>query len=500
MRSSDDRNPPRSGSSLGAVPLFRRSKPLSLPVPPKLAAERERARPKRILVIGSDGHGPAVRAYPWDKLPRGINVADYDVVLLNFAAFEEDPDLAEGFSLDHLPDRESLTRFLFAESGELIAMGDPSTLVGPTSKPGVSPVALQISRQRCDYWLPVWFGIRQEEGTSFQVVDAEWQFHFDALERYRWFITEDGGDRYPDPTRYLAPITREANGVLVRYRPIAKTRFGPAIAVQLEIQAVRQIHDRGFGLVIDYEAEPEVAVVQRSRPVFWLPAPDKVKAAEAIDQILHHRYGIATAERRPEWLGQYPLPAEEEVEAEIVDLEEQRSVLEERLREARGRAEKAAEPKMLLYEQGEERLEVQVRAALRRLGADVHEAEHRGIDDGTLRRQEGSAVLEIKGRSEQIKLADVRQIVHRTEEAERRDGIEYKPLIVGNAYRETRPEDRAQPLAPNASTYAEHRDVAVLTTVQIFEALQKQQSGEFDDEAFWAAVFAAKGVVELPLP
>jgi hypothetical protein len=72
--------------------IFRRSKE---PVTPNVTRELEQARPKRYLVLGSDGHGRGVRSHRWDKLPNDLNVADYDVVVLNFAAFEV-KELAEG--------------------------------------------------------------------------------------------------------------------------------------------------------------------------------------------------------------------------------------------------------------------------------------------------------------------------------------------------------------------------------------------------------------------
>lgn len=70
--------------------IFRRSKPKEFPLPPKVARERDRARPKRILVIGSEGHGKGVTSFPWHKFPERFNVADFDVVILNYATFGED--------------------------------------------------------------------------------------------------------------------------------------------------------------------------------------------------------------------------------------------------------------------------------------------------------------------------------------------------------------------------------------------------------------------------
>ncbi len=56
---------------------------------------------KRILVLGSAPHTRLVTAYTWDNLPKYLNVADYDVVILNLEPLL-DEKLARGFNLEKL--------------------------------------------------------------------------------------------------------------------------------------------------------------------------------------------------------------------------------------------------------------------------------------------------------------------------------------------------------------------------------------------------------------
>jgi hypothetical protein len=111
--------------------IFRRSRSRS---DSRVKAEQEPAPRKRILVIGSEGHGRDVVAYAWDRFPEDFNVADYDVVILNFASFDQNPELAAGFPPERLPDRDSLGRLFFAEGAELIAIGDPTPRLAPSPK------------------------------------------------------------------------------------------------------------------------------------------------------------------------------------------------------------------------------------------------------------------------------------------------------------------------------------------------------------------------------
>jgi hypothetical protein len=79
-------------------------------------------------------------------------------------------------------------------------------------------------------------------------------------------------------------------------------------------------------------------------------------------------------------------------------------------------------------------------------------------------------------------------------------GVEYKPLIVGNPYCDKPLEERGEILAPNAATYARNGGVAVVTTVQLFEALCQKKAGTFDEAAFWTTVFQASGGTKLDVP
>src|SRR5205807_433999 len=153
------------------------------------------------------------------------------------------------------------------------------------------------------------------------------------------------------------------------------------------------------------ERDPSSAqVVLEASPVFWLPAPDRVSAADGIDTILRERYGIAQEARVPEWASAYPLPDETPIADEIADLEQERRALEQRISEARGRALQAARPRLLLYEKGKDVLEPIVRDTLRTLGARVDDPEEEGIEDGRIFRDGQRAVLEIKGRTGSINL------------------------------------------------------------------------------------------------
>jgi hypothetical protein len=461
-----------------------------------MTEETKYPRGRRYLVLGSDRHGYGVRSHRWDKLPNDLNVADYDVVVLNFAAFD-DEHLARGFPQERLPDVESMARLVFS-GAEVIAIGNPSTLIGSLPE---NPLTRAIeTRDRCDYWLPVEISVEDNSGTQYDVDAKEWAGYFEQLSRWRWIATGEAPSRYSYQTEYLQPVTDKADTLSVAFEPVATTRFGKQIALRVHSQAIR------YGRFLESysgisEGDPSTAeLVLEASSVFWLPAPDRVSVEAAIDTILAERYGIAPDPRAPDWVDAYSVPAESAITSEIALMEQERLNLEQQMSEARTRAAAAARARLLLYGSGEGDFESIVRDTLRWLGAGVEDPEARGVEDGKLVRDEGQAVLEIKGRTGPISLQDIRQVVQWATDAMAKDGVSYKPLIVGNPHCDKPLEERGEFVAPNAAAHADNTRVGVLPTTQLFEALRQKQDEIFDEVRFWKTVFETIGVTELDEP
>ena len=343
-------------------------------------------------------------------------------------------------------------------------------------------------RQRADYWLPFALPAEDNTGQSYSVVSDDWRPFFDQFSRWQWILSGDPTPvgAFDDARQYVAPVTDRASMVSFKVTAIAETRFQKPIAVKIQLLAEQVFDSRPIPIL-------------ESGPAYWLPAPDRVSTAEAIDLLLRERYGIARKAHTPQWIDCYSLPAEAPIAAKIDDLNQELEENSKLLHAAQGRAEEAARPKQVLFEKGLA-LEAVVRDVLRELEAKVDDPETEGIEDGRLFQGGRAAVIEVKGRDGGIKQADIRQVVQWASEAKLRDGVTYKPLIVANPYCETRLEERGEPLTGNARSYAENGEVGLLTTVQLYEALRQHQLGELDINTFWDSVFNAAGIADLPNP
>ena len=67
------------------------------------------ASDRRVLVLGSSNHTRLVTAYQWDKLPKNLNVADFDTVIMDFTPFQ-DSAFAAGMNVDLIPDFRQFAR------------------------------------------------------------------------------------------------------------------------------------------------------------------------------------------------------------------------------------------------------------------------------------------------------------------------------------------------------------------------------------------------------
>lgn len=289
---------------------------------------------------------------------------------------------------------------------------------------------------------------------------------------------------------YLYSLHPKTNRLLCELTPLAQTRFNQPIAFQLQYQAV--LEDNATGLR---------QKLKESGNIIWLPPTTEISSYEAVNLILRERYGLRLESEQPTWVTSYKLPHQLPIETNIFQYQQEIEQLESKLTVARQQLKEAVKFRKLLYEQGENGLEPVVRDALRKLGALVYDPlPKQNREDGRLvdsSRRKG--MLEIKGRTKSISLADVRQLNQWVTDASMSDeNWESKGILVANTYCDRPPEQRSEPFPSNCIEKAKKANQCLITTTQLFRALCSHQKGELEIAAFWNAVFDANGVCSLP--
>ena len=426
---------------------------------------------RRILVLGYSQSSQWFDSYNWSYIPEQLNVADYDVVILNFKPFEIQA-VAESVDINRIPRFPQFARLLFSEGAEIVVIGRPFFRLG--NGPYLIPT----------WWLPITPTFLDESGETVQLRDEDFAFYFDHVRHWSFCLS---GWEPSHPDFFKAYMTeagiKSAPYLVPEVHPIAENRYPRPIGFMFKFVSLSQTSKR----------------LRTSGYVIWLPPTTEISEFEAIDLLLRKRYGVLREEAAPHWVEQYYLPDEIPVRKRIEELKSNTAKLDEDLKKTREELETVTRFKKLLYETGEGVLEPVVLDALRELGADTEPAKDKGKEDGRLTDPTGrDATLEIKGRAGTLRVSDIRQAHQWVADSLAYEERESKGILIANLNRDKPPANRGKVFPVNCIKLARSFDISLVTTTQMFHALTLHQQGQLDTSHFWDSVFEAKGVCEFP--
>jgi hypothetical protein len=402
-------------------------------------------------VLGSDGYGRGVTARSWDDLAPGLNVADYEVVILDFATLDRS-DLAGRLNRDSIPTAEQFAR-LSLSGGSIYGIGNPQTQLSDV--------------HQAQWWFPLQFQVAAERGEIVEHID-KWDFWFERNRGFEWVLA---------PTQAVAPAWRFG------HQPSPGT-FGDVIA------------STRYQQPISIEAGVELAGRGPTGVSYWLPLPSQLSPQDAVALLLAERLGIGDTAERPTWITKYSLPDERRAEEALKTAVNATDAARAAEADAKARVVGEQRFQALLYASGDE-LELVVHAAFEYLGATL-EAPTVAREDGRLVDPSGRrAILEVKGIKAAVGVEHVRQLQGWALDAIA-DGWEGKAVLVVNAHRAFAPDARPEPVADSAEKFAVRTGTAIVTTSQIFEALRQRQLDESNASEFWDAIFQADGCCSHP--
>lgn len=174
---------------------------------------------KRILVLGSAPHTRLVTAYTWDNLPEYLNVADYDVVILNLEPFLNQ-EFARAINLDTLPSVQQFARLLFSQGSEVIVIGFPAIQLGSNPYTSVT------------WWLPIIPKFIYDSGEEIRDIQPEFAYYFRQVRHWFFHATNEFTPQYTEQfvLEYLRWVHPQANRLQFGMSPFAQTRFQQPIA------------------------------------------------------------------------------------------------------------------------------------------------------------------------------------------------------------------------------------------------------------------------------
>ncbi|MDX2212204.1 MAG: hypothetical protein SFY66_02835 [Oculatellaceae cyanobacterium bins.114] len=439
---------------------------------------------KRVLVLGSAVRTPAITAYTWGELPANINVADYDLVILNLVSFlSEQADV--GIRPERLPSWQQLARLLFSPGSEVVCIG----------MPGLEGNSLYQSMM---WWLPVTPEFVLESGETIRDVKPEFAGYFEQVRRWFFYATPKFKAHFLGLATYLRVIHPKANNVQVGMGAIAYNRFQQPVGFKLKFRAAwveRGI--RALPASTDPSSSNQTAI--DSGVAIWLPPPTEMSVDEAINLLLRERYGLIQEQKPPAWADTYRLPHQQAIEDRILTYQQDINHLSQELASARQQLMVASGFSRLLYEQNSESLAQVISSALRELGAQISPLKPPYQDAIQIRdpfNRDGLVV--IRARMGVLPLSDLRYLDQWVRDLLMQQDWHGKGVLIANTEFHKPPLQRKEAFQPNCIRAAQHFSYCLVTTTQLFQAIALNQRGELDLTQFWSALLETNGICPLP--
>jgi hypothetical protein len=211
--------------------------------------------------------------------------------------------------------------------------------------------------------------------------------------------------------------------------------------------------------------------------VLFLPplaGRDAAERGALVDQLFAPEPEPIEPTPEPEWLADHLLPGQAQLGAHLAELEEQIENLHAEIDEVRTRHAELSRLSKLLYGRHPAELAEPVAAALRLLGFEVDRGEPECLD---LRSEEGDAIAALTA-AEGVIDPDPYWVLIRRLDAE---GAPAKGLIIGNAFCTRPPDGRPAPFSDLLHRGAVHRDIALLSTLELHDAVAALIARPYDE-------------------
>jgi len=238
-----------------------------------------------------------------------------------------------------------------------------------------------------------------------------------------------------------------------------------------------------------------------SGPIYFLPESE-LSEEEALEFVLRDLCGVDVSAPEPEWVAEYVVPGQEEVDRKIDELETRiEELIGDRARKIEERAE-VRKPLRLLYDTGP-KLEEEARSVMESLGAEVERSgEERNKDDGWVTVRVGDetfeGVLEVKGvKTKHFGFEGLRQLTDWIHRGISTRNKRYTGIFVGNSSRQDPLRSRIWPFSKNWVEQAKMHGYAAILTGDLYALYLLDRTGRLDRDEFWRQLFSTKGPFDM---
>lgn len=419
----------------------------------------------RVLVIGHVINSPEAHSYDWNSLPHDLNPSEYEHVLIDKGQAEI--DLSDGNTDLDLPHTTAFLDLLLSHK-HLIYIGSHNRFrltlgTGPDGFP--KEVSLG---PHC--FFPCAPEVRELPSSTCNCHDTRFSRYLEHITKFSFYFCPDQPKLLLNLDFLSSYFGEQTDCFGIKPTEIATSNAGRPLAISYDIEFARELHKQG-SFIRTFATEPSRKSVALMQTITWLP-PCETNQRDAVLLLLEDLFGITEAPSRPEWCKNYITTNEKNAVRKIVKANNLIQKLRQKIDVFGESVDSEQEWKHLLYSTGAV-LENAVYSALDYLQIDYSKPVKKGVEDGCIHDHNlGDWIIEIKGRSSQIKLHDIRQLKQWS------DDNDIPGLLIENSFCNDAPFDRGNPLASNAKKLASESGLSVLSSFSIFQAVCKKQAGE----------------------
>jgi hypothetical protein len=339
-------------------------------------------------------------------------------------------------------------------------------------------------------WHPIPVSLRHEPWDNVKLKSDTFEGYFSLVKRWDYVIgTQYNPDDLADLIAGELPPIPNPQLVMTS---IAQDWQGFEIACSLRFALHRRDTEQQYAEV--YEPEPYVL----SGPLHLLPPPAESSEGDAIARILVDFCGLEPSTPDPDWLATVKIPGEESAVAALQVARECVAAARSNLENAESALSEVTRFKRVLTEKGLP-LQNLIRAMFEQIGFTTHDSPI--SDEFIIGRGDEMILVEVTGSDGSISTRDLSQLIKDLGKYLEATGVSAKGLLAVNPWRVLRPEERDtkdKPLFPDdVKKTARTFSVALLSSIQLFRAFCRIESGELSSEEFFNTLLTTVGPVQV---
>ncbi len=461
-------------------------------------------RQRKIMLIGATGYNRSaneikIDCFEWREIQKIKNIKDYDVLILDLLKLdtEEARKIIKWKHFISMLNFETL-KAIMRSNGMIIVIGDPRfNIIDETSRmDGGSKQIINRNIVKFLDWTRLDFCWDNKPGTTTLIRcdhnHKEFRGYLEYLKDWKYSLSTVEISKESKESFNSIEYNIENNlEIYIKKNELCQNRYYNSLAFELRYQTLENVHTYNH---VRKKLKWSFA------PMIFLPKIT-LNEGDTLLLILEDVFDIKMELPEPEWLKQYSVPGQAEIDKKIKEIETKSKKLSNQLEVEESKRENVRRPLKLLYEI-KRPLEPVVREILEELGAQVEEPKENNKEDGWIKVNiEGKTyegVLEIKStKSKQFGEEGLKQLLDWINRGIQLRKKKYKGIFIGNNAINIPPNKRPNAFSDGWVKSAELSGICALKSEELYHIYFLNSQKKINLKLFWEEFFNTNGIFDM---